>query len=300
MSLANPFFSIVIPAYNRAYILPQTIESIKKQTFTDYEIIVVDDGSKDNTKEVLEALDLPQLKYVYQNNAERSAARNNGVSNALGQYVCFLDSDDFYLENHLQVLYHEIANNGFDKAMYFVECNHLQKGVISTPALQKIETDLYTYFFAHSVVPARVCIEKSIFEEFKFDVKTVIVEDTVLWCNIATKYPIHHIHQNTVLYHLHDDNSVLIEKNCFLPRLQGLERMFEDHKMRRLVPKQSRLDVLSACYFGIARHYELMKKFWPMLINLIKSISLTPISPTTKKKIYMIYAYLLGKPSNNF
>jgi glycosyltransferase involved in cell wall biosynthesis len=299
MSLSNPFFSIVIPAYNRAYILPQTIESILKQSFNDYEIIVVDDGSKDNTKEVITSLNLPQLKYVYQNNAERSAARNNGVRHASGQYICFLDSDDFYLENHLQVLYDEIANNAFDKAMYFVECNHLQKGVITKPKLQVIETDLYTYFFNQSVVPARVCIEKSIFDEFSFDEKTVIVEDTVLWCNIATKYPIHHIHQNTVLYHLHDDNSVLIEKNCFLPRLQGLERMFENPKMRNLVPKQSRLEVISACYFGIARHYEMMKKFWPMFMNLLKSISLTPFSKTTKKKIYMMYAYVLGKPSNN-
>jgi glycosyltransferase involved in cell wall biosynthesis len=300
MSLANPFFSIVIPAYNRAFILPKTIESIQKQTFSDYEIIVVDDGSKDNTREVVSSIPDLKLKYIYQNNAERSAARNNGVRNAKGQYVCFLDSDDFYLENHLQVLFDSIANNAFDKAMYFVECNHLQKGVISTPELAVKDTDWFTYFFRHSVVPARVCIEKSILQEFTFDEQTVIVEDTVLWCNIATKYPIHHVQKNTVLYHLHDDNSVLIEKNCFQPRLEGLQRMFDNPKLRNLVPKASRLDVLSACYFGIARHYELKKEFRPMLFNLMKSISLTPFSVTTKKKIYMIYAYVFKKPSNNF
>ena len=74
----NPFFSIIIPTYNRAFILPETIKSIVNQTFTDWEVLIIDDGSKDNTKEVIEEISKKQnkIKYHYQINSERSVARN--------------------------------------------------------------------------------------------------------------------------------------------------------------------------------------------------------------------------------
>ena len=297
--MANPFFSIVIPAYNRAHILPKTIDSVLSQTFTDYEIIIVDDGSKDNTKQVLENLRITNLKYIYQSNAERSAARNNGVAHALGAYVCFLDSDDFYLPNHLQNLYNNIKQNNFDIALYFVNCNVLQNEKIFCPKFETLSGDVYKYFIKNSVVPARVCMHRNIFKDFKFDEEIVIVEDTVLWCNVATKYKIHHIQENTILYHLHDDNSVLIAKNCFLPRLKGLQRMFAQPNIKKVISKRDQKVALSDCYFGVARHYEYSRQFWIMLKYLLISIYLQPVFSNAKKKLYMIYAYVMKKPSNN-
>src|SRR5688572_16056491 len=92
----NPvMFSVVIPAYNRAGLIERAIKSILLQSYTNVEIIVVDDGSTDNTKEVVSRFNHANLKYIYQENRERGAARNNGVKNAHGAYVVFLDSDDF-------------------------------------------------------------------------------------------------------------------------------------------------------------------------------------------------------------
>jgi len=298
--MQEPFFSVIIPAYNRANIILNTIESVTKQTFTNYEIVVVDDGSKDNTKDVIAQLNNPKVKYIYQTNAERSAARNNGARNAKGQYLCFLDSDDFYLENHLETLYKHIQQNNFDEAMYFVDCKFLQKGITTIPQTSPMIDDVYKYFLVNSVVPVRVCVHKNIFSNCAFAEDIVIVEDTVMWCNIATKYKIHHIQMPTVLYHLHDDNSVLIEKNCFLPRLKGLQKMFAQPQMHGLISKQVKNEILSDCYFGIARHYEFVKKFWPMLYNTIISLFYLPTGNTVKKKLYMIYAYIFGKPSNNY
>jgi glycosyltransferase involved in cell wall biosynthesis len=298
--MTAPFFSIIIPAYNRALILPKTIASILKQTFNNYEIIVVDDGSKDNTKEVISELKIENLKYIYQENAERSAARNNGMRNAQGQYICFLDSDDFYLENHLQLLYEEIVKNNFDEALYFVNCNILQNNQITQPKPPALGNDVFKYFLFNSVVPARVCIHSNIFKKFQFHEKIVIVEDTVMWCNIATLFKVHHVQAHTVLYHLHDDNSILIAKNCFLPRLRGLQKMFEQENMKQVINKQVKAAILSDCYFGIARHYEYVKKFWPMLFNVLISIFYNTNAAQSKKKLYMIYAYMLNKPSNNY
>ena len=92
----NPFFSIVIPTYNRAVLIEETLSSIQSQDFKDFEIVVVDDGSKDNTAEVVGNIGKadPRVRYIYQVNAERGAARNNGFDHAQGKYVMFFDSDD--------------------------------------------------------------------------------------------------------------------------------------------------------------------------------------------------------------
>jgi GT2 family glycosyltransferase len=88
--------SVIIPTYNRAELLPHTIESVLAQTYSDVEIIVVDDGSTDGTRAAL----LPyssRITYIYQDNRGRSAARNVGIEHAQGQYLAFLDSDDLFL-----------------------------------------------------------------------------------------------------------------------------------------------------------------------------------------------------------
>ncbi len=73
----HPFLSIIIPTYNRAHTLRRPIDSILAQTFTDWELIIVDDGSTDDTKEIIEAYKDPRIRYVWQENQERSAARNH-------------------------------------------------------------------------------------------------------------------------------------------------------------------------------------------------------------------------------
>ena len=108
-------FSVVIPAYNRSKVLDRAIISVLKQTFQDFEIIVVDDGSTDNTKDVVDGIKDNRIKYVWQPNQGATAARNTGVKNAQGTYVSFLDSDDAWydkmLEKQLQV-YSEDAEIG--------------------------------------------------------------------------------------------------------------------------------------------------------------------------------------------
>lgn len=90
-----PTFSIIIPTYNRAETIKRTLESIYRQSFDDVEVIVVDDGSTDNTKDILAEYMLEKdLNYFFQSNRGVSAARNTGASHACGEYLIFLDSDD--------------------------------------------------------------------------------------------------------------------------------------------------------------------------------------------------------------
>ena len=113
-------FTIIIPTYNRAAFLPNAIESVLAQTYTNWELIVVDDGSTDNTKDVVSQYSDSRIIYIYQQNAERSAARNNGIAHAKGDYVCFLDSDNVMLPNRLQLLSETITKT----ACYFTDIEY--------------------------------------------------------------------------------------------------------------------------------------------------------------------------------
>ncbi|MEE9320484.1 MAG: glycosyltransferase family 2 protein [Granulosicoccus sp.] len=100
----SPRFSIVIPTYNRAASITNTLTSCFEQTFTDFEIIVVDDGSTDNTAEVLANIDDVRLVAVNQANAGPAAARNTGMDIAKGEYIAFLDSDDLWYPAFLDTM----------------------------------------------------------------------------------------------------------------------------------------------------------------------------------------------------
>lgn len=98
--------SVIIPTHNRAHYIVETIESVTKQSFSEFEIIIVDDGSTDDTRAVIgEYADLPNFHYYYQENQGRSAARNFGMEKASGEYLMFLDSDDHLLPGALETLY---------------------------------------------------------------------------------------------------------------------------------------------------------------------------------------------------
>ncbi|HZF73410.1 MAG TPA: glycosyltransferase family A protein, partial [Gemmatimonadaceae bacterium] len=88
--------SIVIPCYNRAHIVRETIDSVLAQTYRNFEVILIDDGSTDNTREVVSSYDDRRIRYFYKANGGLSAARNSGLDSARGEFVAFLDSDDVW------------------------------------------------------------------------------------------------------------------------------------------------------------------------------------------------------------
>lgn len=99
--MSSPKVTVVIPTYNRAHLIKDAVESVLNQTYQDFELIVIDDGSTDNTREVL-AVYKDKLTYIYQTNQGRSAARNHGIKLAKAELIAFLDSDDVWFSNKLE------------------------------------------------------------------------------------------------------------------------------------------------------------------------------------------------------
>src|SRR5213593_3007644 len=95
----QPTFTVVIPTYNRKRTILAAIKSVLSQTYADFEAIVVDDGSSDDTRSVVTALEDPRIHYLWQPNGGGSKARNTGIDAAQGKYIAFLDSDDQFLPN---------------------------------------------------------------------------------------------------------------------------------------------------------------------------------------------------------
>lgn len=106
-----PKISVIIPTFNRAHLIAKAIESVLNQTITDFELIVVDDGSTDNTEEVVHSFTDPRLRYLKQLNGGPSVARNAGIQAATGEFIAFLDSDDLFLPEKLSVQMAKVVDN---------------------------------------------------------------------------------------------------------------------------------------------------------------------------------------------
>jgi len=105
-----PKVSAIIPTYNRATLVKEAVESVLAQTFRDFEVIVVDDGSIDNTRSVIETMDDNRIRYFCKNNGGCASARNFGMAKAHGDFIAFLDSDDLWPKNFLQVMLNHLES----------------------------------------------------------------------------------------------------------------------------------------------------------------------------------------------
>ncbi len=117
MDSVKPFFSVVIPVYNRADVLGIAIGSVLRQTFRDFEIIVVDDGSSDQPSKVIDSIDDARIRFLRQENKGGAAARNLGIAAATGRFIAFLDSDDVFLPHHLQTM-HDLLDGTTNTVAY--------------------------------------------------------------------------------------------------------------------------------------------------------------------------------------
>ncbi|MBO9573711.1 MAG: glycosyltransferase family 2 protein [Chitinophagaceae bacterium] len=162
--MSSPFFSVVVPCYNRASLLPHSIGSIQSQTFTGFEIILVDDGSTDNTKEVILNFckEDRRIRYLYQENSERGAARNNGIKNSAGEFVVLFDSDDEMKKDYLQRLYQFIQNYP-SYNFYSAKYNFLEGGIEKPSTMKPIREGGYGIDLVLKGNPfaSNFCIRKS-------------------------------------------------------------------------------------------------------------------------------------------
>jgi glycosyltransferase involved in cell wall biosynthesis len=292
-------FSIIIPTYNRATLLPETIKSVQNQTYTKWECIVVDDGSTDNTKEIVESLiqNDNRIKYVYQENAERSAARNNGIRNSSGDYICFLDSDDHYLPNNLSNLAEFILKSNEPVCLTIYQALNISKEEEIRTNLDQPTKNVIEYLYLNPTSPSRACIHSRILKDFQFDEDIVIVEDVIMWMKIASKYPVFVSNHVGVKYNIHEENSVNRKGNGSLKMYQGV--ILAKSRYRSIfnsIPRTSYCDWTSRIITNVAYYHYLNNRKLVALYWLIKAIKMKPIHKQTKMRISHIFYIVTLRP----
>jgi len=203
--MIGPRFSIITPTYNRAAFISKAIRSVLSQTFVDFEYIIIDDGSTDNTKEIIETFSDIRIKYFKIENSERGFARNFGIKKAIGKYITLLDSDDYYFpillgeadsfivkknnpEFFAQGYQVENADGKFIYAVHYPERHFIERmcrANISGPCGMFIRNDI---------------MMENLFNE---DRKFKIAEDLYVFLKIAAKHgiQINHIVTGSVVNH---------------------------------------------------------------------------------------------------
>jgi GT2 family glycosyltransferase len=195
-----PKVSVIIPTYNRSELVREAIASVLAQSFSDFELIVVDDGSEDGTAEVVRAF--PDVRYVYQLNCGVSAARNHGVSLSTGELIAFLDSDDLWQPCKLE-----------QQVAFFVE--HIEAQICQTEEIwlrncvrvnphnkhRKVGGDIFARSLELCLVsPSAVMMRRELFGRIGgFDETLLACEDYDLWLRIAATTPIHLIETPLVI-----------------------------------------------------------------------------------------------------
>lgn len=111
----KPLISIITPAYNSSKTIKETIESVLNQSFTDFELIIIDDGSKDNTVEIVKSIDDPRIILLTKENGGASSARNMGIKQAKADIIVFIDADDLWLKDRLKLDYETFLNSEYEE-----------------------------------------------------------------------------------------------------------------------------------------------------------------------------------------
>lgn len=189
-----PLVTIVVPCYNHAHYLSNALVSTINQTYSNWEALIIDDGSIDNTAEVAAQFTDPRIRYIYQENQGLSAARNTAVKAATGAYLAFLDADDEWYPEFLSRCMSVIkANESPRLAGVYTSCVHIdensnllpQPGNITVPPEELYCRLLEGGFFPPNTVVVRTDLVK---EAGLFDTQLTSLEDTDMWLRLSKRY----------------------------------------------------------------------------------------------------------------
>jgi glycosyltransferase involved in cell wall biosynthesis len=293
--MKSPFFSVVIPVFNREDLVEKVINCVLNQSFKDFELIVVDNCSTDKTVSVVQNIQgkNSNIKLIANSkNLERCISRNLGAKNSIGEYVCFLDSDDFWLENHLEELYNSI-NETKIQGLYFTNAyDSINFGPLTERICPEIKNHgLFEYLLTYTFNPSRVSVHKSILEQFDFDPEIPGLEDFDLWLRIATKFPVFQVDKRTVVYNIHEDSTTATELRKLDREIQLYKTVLSKKIFKNILPVKPKNRLMSMCYYR--RVLSLNNSFNPFVIHyyILKAFVLFPkgYNKNTNSTMFVIF-----------
>jgi glycosyltransferase involved in cell wall biosynthesis len=231
----KPQVSVIIPTYNRGWIIKEAIDSVLAQDYTEFELIVVDDGSTDHTSDVLDSYG-KDIKVLSQKNKGVSAARNRGIAEASGKFIAFLDSDDLWLSQKLSVQI-EFFNQTPDALICQTEEVWIRNGLRVNP--KKRHKKPSGMIFKPSlelclVSPSAVMIRRSLFEKVRgFDETLPACEDYDLWLRISCRYPVYLIETPLIIKRGGHNDQLSASSGLDKFRIKSLNKLIESNLLSK-------------------------------------------------------------------
>jgi glycosyltransferase involved in cell wall biosynthesis len=288
-----PYFSIVIPVYNKEKFVVKTIESVLSQKFTDYEIIIVNDGSTDQSEAKISVFKDNRIKYYSKKNEGVALARNFGIEKATADYICLLDADDYWHPTFLETMHRYSSElpeqKVFATAIEIETKNKTIQAHYSIPSTSDFE--IVNFFDASqkdcALWTSSVCIHKSVFEKVgDFDTKIKHGEDTELWIRIGLQFPIVFIRKILARY-VYDDKSISRNSNYY----------FEQYTFDKYAAEEKKNPVLKK-YMDLNRFSAVIKcklhGDWKTTQEICSEIDLKDLS--YKKRILLELPSIMLKP----
>lgn len=260
-----PAVSVVIASYNRANFLAETIDSVLGQTFQDFELIVVDDGSTDETAKLLAPYG-SRVRYFRQSNRGPSAARNLGVQLALAPWIAIQDSDDLSMPNHLEILYGYVRNHPdcamvFANGSYLSGVEHNRETIIPRKKSLRLAADgiQLADLFDKSIVRLQAAlISKRCYDEVGgHDQSLRISMDLDLTFRLFAKYPVAYLDAVVFSYRKHLGNISGDQELRLLENIFVIEKLLKENPQAREVLGRRRVEARLAY-----RYYRLAKGRW--------------------------------------
>lgn len=276
----NPIISVIIPTYNRANLIDQAIQSVLNQTYQNFEVIIVDDGSTDYTKEVIRKFQErdKRVKYIrHEKNRGGSAARNTGIKAAKGEYIAFLDSDDEWLPEKIN-LQIAVFKKGSDN-LGVVYCdvmikNNDEKIVNSHYFFPQCRGYIYDFMLKRcALVPCSVLIvKKECFQQIGlFNEQFFACQDNDICIRLAKYYEFDFIPKPLVIFHVHKGLRISNNKLRVAQASFNIITMYKDEIVRYCGNK-----TLSYHYSNIGRCFIRADEFTRAREMFIKSICIYP------------------------
>lgn len=203
-------FTVVIPLFNKELSIKDTIDSVLKQTYQNFEIIVINDGSTDSSTKIVESIDDDRVRVIHQKNQGVSAARNRGIKEASYEWIAFLDGDDLWEINHLKEIHKMMVTFPNEKVYVTSFKFSNNKKLFKHPRLAnifKIENYFKEAIKEYLIWTSVVVVHRSCFDKIGgFDISLTNGEDLALWAKLASSFVIIKSCKITATYRVEAEN----------------------------------------------------------------------------------------------
>lgn len=260
----RPLISVIIPTFNRKNVICRAIDSVLKQTYNNYEILVIDDGSYDGTKELLYNTYGDKIRYYYKENEGQNSALNWGINNANGDVIAFLDSDDEWLETKLEKTVMKFESDSEIKVVYNWTGFQKNTGEIILAREDRVEGYCYAEALRQGYItsPSFLCVRKECFNVIgPLDEKFVNCQDDDLCFLLAKKYKVGLIPEILGIYHNDGLGQITQKKDVVADGWERLWRKYKEDVVRLcgLEEYGNKLYNTSICYIYAFRFDDALK-----------------------------------------